>query len=128
MKNFGAVFNCKLDGEEFTASNRGTDMDEMLKQASAEHLMDDNDDTILNIKCTFKNKYQNENYLIKKSRTGASIATDKNDIVLLEFPVVDDIISIGSDDILATNTFIHAHSGNDDCWTLFNDEYNSKAQ
>ena len=43
MKNFGAVFNCKLDGEEFTASNR-TDMDEMLKKASAEHLMDDNDD------------------------------------------------------------------------------------
>ena len=60
MKNFGAVFNCKLDVEEFTASNR-TDMDEMLKKASAEHLMDDNDDTILNIKCTFKNKYQNEN-------------------------------------------------------------------
>ena len=60
MKNFGAVFNCKLDREEFTVSNR-TDMDEVLKKASAEHLMDDNDDTILNIKCTFKKKYQNEN-------------------------------------------------------------------
>ena len=58
MKNFGAIFNCKLDGEEFTASNR-TDMDEMLKKASTGHLMDDdNDDTsILIIKCTFKNKY-----------------------------------------------------------------------
>ena len=73
MKNFGAVFICKLNGEEFTASNR-TDMDEMLEKASAEHLMDDNDDTILDIKCTFKNKYQNEK--MKKFRTGASIAAD----------------------------------------------------
>jgi len=48
--------------------------------------------------------------------------------VLLEIPVVDDIISISSDDILATDNFTHAHGGDDDCWTLFNDEYNSKAQ
>ena len=45
--------------------------------------------------------------------------------MLLEIPV---IISIGSDDILATDNFIHAHGGDDDCWTVFNDEYNSKAQ
>ena len=56
---------------------------------------------------------------MNKFRTGASIVADKNDI---------DIISISSDDTLATDNFIHANGGDDDCWTLFNDEYNSKAQ
>ena len=51
-----------------------------------------------------------------------------NDVVLLEIPVADDVISISSDDTLATDNFIHANGGDDDCWTLFNDEYNSKAQ
>ena len=46
-----------------------------------------------------------------------------NDVVLLKIPVGDDVIYISSDDTLATEKFMHAHSDeDDDSWTLLNDE------
>lgn len=76
-KNFESIFTYKVDGEVHRqCMANDEEMRQVLEKACTDHLMDDNEDTILDIYCTFRNKKYKESDRMKKIRAGASIAAD----------------------------------------------------
>ena len=71
-KNFEALLTCKVDGEEITMSDN-KQVTDVLENACADHLMDDNDGTILEIHCSFANKKCDR---VKKIRSSASATAE----------------------------------------------------
>lgn len=112
-KNFDTHFTFQnTQGEEEAIANNDKQATTILEKACAERLLDDNDDVILQVKCTFVNTYKSEE--VKKIRAGATRAADhavatmklwitkasnlfhrlsngdESDIAMRDFVVVDD--------------------------------------